>query len=208
MDVIIIHVKIQVSGSHFHRTESQGRKQLEYNQCVFWEVVVSETLTLHYIPNRQDYASVLRIFFWQRTGTRVSLGLLAIAFGLILYMIISQDSPPSIIEILWLLLPPFFVTFVFIIQPSRLSNRAIQNEQLAAEVTWELNEAGVLISNRFGSTLMEWDALQRMLSTRKYYLLLSKKNKNTFRFLPCRAFDSQQQEDQFLALARKYLPAR
>jgi len=165
-------------------------------------------MILHYTPNQQDYAAVLRIFFWIRTGTRVSLGSLAIAFGLILYVIIAQGSPPTIFELIWLLLPPLFVAFVFIIQPSRLANKAVQNEQLVTEATWELNESGVLISNRFSSILMEWDSLQKLLVTREYYLLLSKKNRNTFRFLPRRAFNSPQQEDQFLALVRKYLPVR
>lgn len=167
---------------------------------------MSESLTVHYTPNQQDYAAVLRIFFWQRTGTKVSLGFLAVAFLLIIYVILTQSTPPTIFELVWLLLPPFFVAFIFIIQPKRLANQATQNEQLVAEATWEINESGIQISSRFGSVLMEWDSLQKMLVTQDYYLLLSKTNKNAFRFLPRRAFTSSQQEGQFLGLVRKFLP--
>lgn len=175
---------------------------------LFRRSTLSEMLTLRYTPNRQDYAAVLRIFFWQRTGTKVSLGFLAFAFGLIIYVILSQGTPPTIFELVWLLLPPFFVVFVFFIQPARLANQAAQNDQLVTEATWELNEAGVQISSRFGTHFMEWDSLQKMLTTRDYYLLLSKTNKNAFRFLPRRAFTSPQEEELFLELVRKYLVNR
>jgi len=138
-------------------------------------------------------------------GTKISLGFLAIAFGLILYVILSQGTPPTIVELVWLLLPPFFVIFVFFIQPARLANQAVKNEQLTTETTWEVSDSGVQISSRFGSALMEWDSLRALLTTKDYYLLLRKSNKNIFRFLPRRAFISTQEEEQFLQLVREYL---
>jgi hypothetical protein len=44
-------------------------------------------------------------------------------------------------------------------------NQAMQNEQLAAETTWEVSDAGVQISNRFGSYLLEWGSLNRLVTT-------------------------------------------
>jgi hypothetical protein len=163
-------------------------------------------LILRYTPTKQDYANVLRLFFFQRTSTRVSLGFLALAFGLIIYTIASQGSPPSIYELVWLLLPPLFVAYVFFFQPSRMASRAIQNEQLAAEATWEVSDAGVKITNRFGEIQMDWDNLQKLVTTKEYYLLLSKINKNAFRFMPKRAFTSPQETEQFMAFVGKYLP--
>lgn len=108
---------------------------------------------------------------------------------------------------MWLLLPPFFVIFTFYIQPARLAKQAAQNEQLVTEATWELNENGVQITSRFNTSLMEWGSIRKLFTTRDYYLLLSKKNQNSFRFLPRRAFASPQQEELFLEMARKYLLA-
>jgi len=162
---------------------------------------------MHYTPNRQDYAAVLRIFFWQRIGTKISLAILAIAFGLILYVVFIQGTPPTIFELVWLFLPPFFVIFTFYIQPARLANQAAQNEQLVTEATWELSELGVQITSRFNSSLMEWSSIRNLLTTRDYYLLLNKKNQNSFRFLPRRAFTSPEQEKLFLKMVQKYLLA-
>jgi hypothetical protein len=166
---------------------------------------MSQSITVRFTPNQQDYAKVLRLFFWQRTGTRVSLIFLAIAFGLICYVVASQGSPPTIFELIWLFLPPLFVIFVLFIQPSRMANEAVRNEQLVTEATWEVSDSGVEISSRFGSTHMDWESLDKLVTTKEYYLLLSKINKNAFRFLPSRAFTSSQEQDVFLELVGKYL---
>jgi hypothetical protein len=166
---------------------------------------MSQSITVRFTPNQQDYAKVLRLFFWQRTGTRVSLIFLAIAFGLICYVVASQGSPPTIFELIWLFLPPLFVIFVLFIQPSRMANEAVRNEQLVTEATWEVSDSGVEISSRFGSTHMDWESLDKLVTTKEFYLLLSKINKNAFRFLPRRAFTSSQEQDVFHALVGKYL---
>lgn len=168
---------------------------------------MGQSLILRYTPIEQDYAKVLRLFFLQRTGTRISLALLVIAFGLIIFAITANGAPPTVFELIWLLLPPFFVIFVFYIQPMRVARQASENEQLVTEATWEVNEDGIQISSRFGSTRLDWREMNKLVTTREYYLLLLKVNKNAFRFLPRRAFSSPQEQDQFLELLQKHLPA-
>ena len=168
---------------------------------------MGKSISLRYTPTQKDYAAVLRLFFWQRTGTKVSLVLLAVAFGLVFFVIVSKGAPPTIFELLWLFLPPLFVIYVFFIQPSSLARRVSRNEQLVTEATWEVSDTGVQISSRFGSTLIEWHTLKKMVTTKDYYLLLSKTNKNAFRFLPFRAFTSPQEQDMFLELVAKNIPA-
>lgn len=167
---------------------------------------MSQPVILHFTPTQQDYANVLRLFFLKRTSTRISLGVLAIAFVLICVVVLTGNTRPSFFEIVWLFLPPLFVLYVFLIQPSRMASKAIKEEQLATEATWEVSENGVKISSRFGSTHMDWDSLLRLISTKDYYLLLSKVNRNAFRFLPRRAFSSTEEQDSFLTLVRNYLP--
>lgn len=167
---------------------------------------MKDAITLHFTPNQQDYTKVLRLFFIQRTSTRISLGFLAVAFALICYGVISRGVSPSVFEVVWLLLPPLFVAYVFFVQPSRMARHAAQNEQLVTEATWQVGDEGVEISSCFGSTLMAWDSLQKLVTTSEYYLLLSKVNKNAFRFLPQRAFGSPQEKEQFLDLVRQHLP--
>jgi hypothetical protein len=167
---------------------------------------MNQCITVHYTPNQKDYESVLRLFFWQRRSTKLSLIALVVAFGLVLTMIASKGSPPSIFELIWLLLPPVFVLFVFVVQPSRIARQAAQNEQLITEATWEVNASGIQISSNFSSTLLEWESLDKLVTTRDYYLVLSKINKNAFRFIPRRAFPSPQEESEFLELVGEHLP--
>jgi len=169
---------------------------------------MTQNQTLKYSPSQQDYANVLRIFFWKRLSTRISLIILALAFGMIVYVIISKGSPPTIFELIWLLLPPLFVIFVFYFQPSRTANQAWQNEKLTADVTWEVSDAEVRISTRFGSSDLSWESLDKLVTSRDYYLLLFKGNKNAFRFLPRRVFNNAQEQEQFLELVAKHLPIK
>jgi hypothetical protein len=147
----------------------------------------------------------LRLFFWQRTGTKLSVAALVIAFGLILYMLLSRGVPPSIFEWVWLLLPPAFVIYIFLVQPDRIARRAAQNEQLVSEATWEVGDEGVRISNRFNSSLLEWQTLDRLIPTRDYYLLLSRVNKNAVRFIPRRAFPSAEIQNDFLHIMENHV---
>jgi Ca2+/Na+ antiporter len=166
---------------------------------------MTQSLTIKYTPTQQDYAKVLRLFFLQRTGTRISLAFLVIAFCLIVLAILSKGSPPTIFELVWLLLPPLFLVFIFLVQPSRVAQLAAKNEQLISEATWEVSDEGVQISSSFGSTHLGWEALNKLVTTREYYLLLLKGNKNAFRFIPIRAFTTQQEKDQFLELMANHL---
>lgn len=169
---------------------------------------MSQTLILRYTPDQRDYAQVLRLFFLQRTGTQISLAFLVIAFGMILYAIVSKGTPPTVFELIWLVLPPLFVIFVFFVQPSRISRQTVGNDQLTSETTWEVGDTGVQISSRFGSTHLGWEALNKLVTTREYFLLLLKDNKNAFRFLPRRAFTSPQVQEQFMELMASHLPKR
>jgi hypothetical protein len=174
----------------------------------FWSQIMNQTITFRFTPNQRDYGQVLRLFFFQRTGTRISLALLVFAFGLIIFAILANRTPPTVFELVWLLLPPLFVIFAFFVQPSRIARQAAKNEQLTSESTWDVSETGVQISSRFGSTHLDWEALNKLVTTREYYLLLFKANKNAFRFLPRRAFASPQEQDQFLELMAHYIPKR
>jgi hypothetical protein len=179
----------------------------DYNQnSLFWSQTMSQILTLRFTPTQQDYAHVLRLFYLQRTGTRISLALLVIAFGLTIFAIIAQGFPPSAFKLIWLLLPPLFVIFAFFVQPSRIARQAIGNEQLSCEAKWEVSDEGVQISSQFSSTHLDWELLNKLVTTREYYLLLIKTNKGAFRFLPRRAFTSPEEQDQFLELVAHHLP--
>ncbi|NJD58672.1 MAG: hypothetical protein C3F13_18020 [Anaerolineales bacterium] len=165
----------------------------------------TQTLTLHYTPEKNDYIQVLRIFFLHQTGSRISLGFLVIIFVYMLYNVATSAVTVSIFEIILLLFPPVFVAYILFVQPRGIADKAMANEQLAAETTWELGEQGVDISTSFGSTHLNWEDFSRMVTTKEYYLLLIKGNQRTFRFLPRKVFTSPQEQDTFLSLVTGHL---
>jgi hypothetical protein len=162
-------------------------------------------LTLRYTPEKNDYAQVLRIYFFQQTGSRIALGFLVIAFAIIIYSVATQTTPITILQIVWLLLPPVFIVYVLFVQPRSMANRAIANEQLAAETTWEVGEQGIDISTSFGSSHLNWDELSQLTTSKEYYLLMLKGKKRAFRFLPRRVFTSPPDQDTFLQLVSSHL---
>jgi hypothetical protein len=167
---------------------------------------MSKLLTVHYTPQKQDYARVLRLFNWQRTSTKISLVFLTFAFALVLFALVMKGPPFTLFELLWLLFPPLFVIFSFYLQPLRIANKAAQNEQLMSEATWEVSKSGIQITNSSGSNSLGWESLSKLVITKDYLLLNSKHNKNAFRFLPRRAFASPQEEEIFIELARQKIP--
>ena len=89
-----------------------------------------------------------------------------------------------------------------------MASQAVLNEQLVSDATWQVNDSGIEISSHFGTTEMEWENLSKLVVTKEYYLLLSKVNKNAFRFLPIRAFNSPQEKEEFLQLVSRNIPVR
>ncbi len=163
------------------------------------------TLTLRYTPQKNDYAQVLRIYFLQQTGSRIALGFLVVAFGVVLYSVATSGRPLTIFDLVWLLLPPVFVGYILFIQPRNMANQAMANEQLAAETTWEMGDEGIDISTSFGSAHTAWDDFSRMYEHKEYILLVLKGKKRAFRFIPRRAFASPQDQDRFFELVQAHL---
>ncbi len=166
---------------------------------------MTQSVSLKFTPNQQDFAKTIRQFMMKRTSNRISLSFLVVAFGIVVFSISTKVTPITIFELIWLLFPPLFIIYILVIQPSRMAKQAMENEHLAADTTWEVNETGVQISTSLDSSLFEWEKLSRLVTSIDYYLLLFKTNKNTFRFLPRRSFTSTEDEDTFLQLITSHL---
>jgi hypothetical protein len=190
----------------FNRQGGEFQKVLGYNGRILTRRrTMSQPLTMKYTPDQVDYVQVLRIFFLRQTGIRISLGFLAVAFAIILYSVATQAASVSLFQLAWLLLPPLFVVYILYWQPRSMARRAMSNEQLAAETTWLVTDEGVSISSAFGANQLEWDTLTRLITSKDYYLLVFKTEKNFFRFLPRRAFASPQEDELFVQQVTSHL---
>ncbi len=166
---------------------------------------MSESLRVSYTPTQDDYTRALRLFFLQWTGMRIIIGFLVVFLGLTIYRVATQGDAPNIFEVIWLLLPPVFILFIFLVQPRSIARRAVANEQLRAETTWELGEPGLEISTVFGSKHLDWVDLRKLVPTKDYYLVLLRTNRNTFLFMPRRAFATPEEQENFSQLIAAHL---
>ncbi len=165
---------------------------------------MAQSVSIKFTPTQQDYARVLRLFLVRNTINRLMLGFLVVAFGFVVFNMLAQSTPVTFFEIIWLLFPPLFIIYILVVQPNRMGKQYMADEKMAAETTWEVNEAGVQMSTSFNSTLFEWEILSKLVTYPDYYLLTFKK-KNTFRFLPRRSFTSTEDHDAFLQLMTSHL---
>jgi YcxB-like protein len=166
---------------------------------------MAQSVTVKYTPTQQDYAQVLRLIMLRSIVNQILIGFLVLGFVFILFNLVTQATPISIFALIWLLLPPLFIIYIIFFQPNRMAKQYMNNEQLATEYTWEVNDSGVKISTSFGSNQLEWDSLSRLLPTKDYYLLYIKKSRYAPRFLPRRAFTSAEEQDAFLQMMTSHL---
>jgi hypothetical protein len=166
---------------------------------------MAQSVTLKYTPTQEDYAQVLRLIMLRSIVNQILMGFLVIGFIFILFNMVSQATPITLVAVIWLLLPPLFIIYIIFIQPNRMAKKYIMNEQLVAECTWEVGDAGVQISTSFGSTQYEWDNLSKLVTSKEYYLLHIKKSRYAPRFLPRRSFASAEDQDTFLQLMASHL---
>jgi hypothetical protein len=166
---------------------------------------MSPSVTVKYTPTQQDYARVLRLFLVRNTVNRIMLGFLVVAFGFVVLNMLAQTTPVTLFEIIWLLAPPVFIIYILVVQPNRMGKQYMADEKMAAERTWIVSDENVQITTSFKPELFEWDMLSRLVTYQEYYLLMFKKSKNNFRFLPRRAFTTSEEQDAFLQLMSGHL---
>jgi hypothetical protein len=166
---------------------------------------MTQSVTVKYTPTQQDYARVLRLFLVRNTVNRIMLGFLVVAFGFVVFNMLAQTTPVTPFEIIWLLFPPLFIIYILVVQPNRMGKQYMADEKMAAERTWEVSDANVQITTSFKPELFEWDMFSKLVTYQDYYLLMFKKNKNNFRFLPRRSFTSPEEQDAFLQLMSSHL---
>jgi hypothetical protein len=166
---------------------------------------MSPSVTVKYTPTQQDYARVLRLFLVRNTVNRIMLGFLVVAFGFVVLNMLAQTTPVTGFEIIWLLFPPVFIIYILVVQPNRMGKQYMADEKMAAERTWIVSDENVQITTSFKPELFEWDMLSRLVTYQEYYLLMFKKSKNNFRFLPRRAFTTSEEQDAFLQLMSGHL---
>jgi hypothetical protein len=165
---------------------------------------MAQSVSIKFTPTQQYYARVLRLFLVRNTINRLMLGFLVVAFGFVVFNMLAQSTQVTFFEIIWLLFPPLFLIYILVVQPNRMGKQYMADEKMSAETTWEVNDAGVQMSTSFNSNVFEWDILSKLVTYQEYYLLTFKK-KNTFRFLPRRAFTSPDDHDVFLQLMSSHL---
>jgi YcxB-like protein len=157
-----------------------------------------QLMRFEFTPTPEDYKKVIRIYYLSDTRIWVILAL----FGLpqlccSLYIITQNGLKNNLLPLLLLLLFPLFIVYLLVLMPLSFAQRVKNNERMKAKTTWMVSEEQIIIKNEYSESKLTWDAYQRVIESRAFYLLFAQGQKGLFQMLPKRAFFTVDQELAF-----------
>jgi hypothetical protein len=174
-----------------------------------------EPLSVSFQITPEDYARAVRAFTLRQPAAVIALvlsGLLICLTGLVLLLsvvllLIGRDLATGAASPL-ILLPCMAIYLLFpasllLIRPFMSARQARKNPDNFAPVTWEVDDGHFRIQSARAKTELAWEVFNKVLETKRYYLLVYAVNKRVFQFVPKQAFESSELETAF----RRYVEA-
>jgi hypothetical protein len=165
---------------------------------------MSKTITFRFTPNKDDYVQAIRAFQLRQKRTLATLvisGILSLAYLCAVTVVGLGHNPFGLLLIIFFMV---YLAFLFFINPLKIGRQVENNERMTCEITWEVNEKEIRITNKYSETRFDWGTFQKVIETKTHYLL-TYSNVKVFQILPKRAFDSLEQHEAFKELLKKKL---
>jgi hypothetical protein len=155
-------------------------------------------MRFEFSPTPEDYQRVMRIFYLSDLRLWIIMGL----FGLPqlccgAYALLQDAFSNKLLPIISLLLFPAFILYLLVFMPWNFKQRVMNDKRLQAKTTWQVSEEKITVKNEYSESTNDWEAYQRVIESRDYYLLFYKTNRSKFQILPKRAFVSVEKEAAF-----------
>lgn len=173
-----------------------------------------EPIVVHFMPTPSDYARASYAQLWKRQWWLLILVLLPICFyggiygiSTLVLLLNNEETAFTSSGMACALLPiliPLAIPAVILLIPLILAWRVSRQPMLQTQTTYEFGEDAIVVKDAHSELKQKWGNYHKALATRDYYLLVFTVNKGAVRFIPRRAFESQEQENAFRELlARK-----
>lgn len=164
---------------------------------------MNEPFIFRFTPLKEDYIRSYRSFSLRLNSTRrvlIMLGLFFLSDLFYLFFTHFQFNFLAIVTIIVVLMLIFTILI-----PIRLYNQVRNNERLLAEVTWNVNDLGVVVSTKYVESKLDWGSYSEYIETADYFFIIYSINKNCYQFVPKKAFSSTEQEQEFRNILGRYL---
>jgi hypothetical protein len=167
---------------------------------------VAEPMTLHFTPTEQDYLRAARALSLKRGSLWVSVGMMALLEGCLFFTVLTSAQPAPLLSWLFLLFPPLVLAALFYGVPYWSLRHVKGNERMLAETTWDLNDEGVAMKNRFAESKLDWGSFAGVSENRDYFFLQLSANKRLHHFIPKRALPTPEEQAHFRQFVAQHLP--
>lgn len=167
-------------------------------------------LTVQYTPQKEDYQDVLKAgTIHNQRHSWGNIGLIYIPLtGLSIYLYFQNQSLVSfwgyLLQIVLFIAP--LLTFMNIYLNPLQSEKFISRDSKAFEpIAWVLAKSGITFDTSGEKTHLKWNFFHSVCETKKHYLLFHKENPNQFYFIPKRAFENKELENEFRGFVEEEL---
>ena len=164
---------------------------------------MTETIALKFTPTKDDYARASRCLLLSKPWpwlVLIGAGLIGVC-NVIAQLATGSGWSPW----MWILpLPVAMAAFyLFVWVPMSAARLAGKQERLTCEMTWHVNDDGILMQNKFGESRVDWGTFHRFKETRGLFILVYTTTEQMGQFVPKRAFESPEQEAAFREMLRR-----
>jgi ABC-type transport system involved in cytochrome bd biosynthesis fused ATPase/permease subunit len=157
-----------------------------------------------FTPTPNDYKKIIRIYHLSDKRLWIVIGLFGIPqLCCSISIIIQNGFSAGIYPFLLALLFPAFILYLLVLVPLNFAQRAKKDERLTSKTTWIVSDDQIIVKNDYADSKTSWDAFQKVIEARAYYLFFYQGKKNQFQMLPKRAFNTVDQELAFQKMVSK-----
>lgn len=161
-------------------------------------------LTLHYQPEKDDYARAYRAFYRDSWKTRIPLFIIILIPIIYLWVV---APPHTFITSAALLLPililVYLIVFTFMIHPNQSAKQLMGNDLMNGPSTIEINDERIRVVSKLNESIMEWSAFTRVIETDELFILIFTTNMSILRIVPKRIFSSDEDMQYFKTLVEE-----
>jgi hypothetical protein len=163
---------------------------------------------VEFSASKKDWVREMRAFRLGSHQLRNNIVIAVLPFVLLLALVVVRTT---IVGNPFLVLSPIsacgiLAIYHYFTAPRRTAARRTRDERQRAKILFEIGDDGVLIKDNYVETKYDWRLFQRVLITEDFYFLVYATNRDTYHFIPRRAFASEEQERAFRAILEARLP--
>ncbi len=155
------------------------------------------SMSIKFTPTKDDYIKTLRANSFGAGNIWLNLLIFCIVFAAITVVLLLSHVEFWVVAPVFIAALIFYVFFQYVMNPLRISQQVQSNERFRSEVTWTVDESGVLLANKFGESKSDWGTFYNFKETKEHFLVYYSTNRDMFQIVPKRAFESAGQLEAF-----------